>query len=289
MRRIKLLFLLSGLGLSSCGTTEGEQTAVPTGSPTGEAPQVIEQDSGADRTIDGQRTDGSGTEGIRRLTIAFKEKNIDKISDLIKYPLYREYPIPPIRDRAALKARFSEVFDARLVNKIATAQPGQWSGMGWRGIMLDNGLVWMDDAAEMITAVNYQSDFEKKWKKELIDREKERLHPDLSTFESPAYKIKTKSHLIRIDELSNGMYRYASWKTKGGAASESERPDIVLNNGVLNYEGSGGNHTITFKRDNYTYEVSRNIIGEENTPDILVTVEREGRTILKEDGALIFE
>lgn len=64
--------------------------------------------------------------------------------------------------------------------------------MGWRGIMLDNGTIWIDSDEGKIIAVNYQSDFEKKLRKELINKEKENVHVSLKTFESPTYKIKTK-------------------------------------------------------------------------------------------------
>lgn len=286
MRQIKLLFLLSGLGLYSCGQTDSRRTI------TNERPSMGRTDTGTEQVgraggpID-EKPDGIDTAGIKGIVALFKEKDIAKISDIIRFPLYREYPIPPIKDKEAFRKRFREIFDDKLINKIVTAQPGQWSEMGWRGIMLDEGSIWLADANGPITAVNYQSDFEKKWRKDLMDRDKEKLHPSLKTFESPTYKIKTKNYLIRIDELKNGTYRYASWKTKGDTVPE--RPDIILSNGSLKYEGSGGNHTITFTRENYTYRVYRNIIGEENAPDIRITVAQDGRTILKEDGVLIFE
>jgi hypothetical protein len=69
--------------------------------------------------------------------------------------------------------------------------------------MLENGVLWMENSDGIITAVNYQSDFEKKLKKYLINKEKENLHSSLKTFESPTYKIKTKNYLIRIDNLTN--------------------------------------------------------------------------------------
>lgn len=120
----------------------------------------------------------------------------------------------------------------------------------------------------------------------MIDREKENLHNSLKTFESPTYKIKTKNYLIRIDELTNNKYRYASWKISD---KETSKPDIILNDGELEFEGSGGNHVITFVQGKYTYKVYRNIIGEESTPDITLEIEKNGKTILSEDGTLKLE
>ena len=117
--------------------------------------------------------------------------------------------------------------------------------------MLDNGIVWIESDGGKITAVNYQSDFEKKLKKDMIAKEKDNLHLSLKTFKSPTYKIKTKNYLIRIDKLTDYKYRYASWKINN---LESSKPDLILNNGELKFEGSGGNHVITFSNGKYTYK-----------------------------------
>lgn len=148
----------------------------------------------------------------------------------------------------------------------------------WRGVI--------DSDEGKITAVNYQSDFEKKLKKDLINKEKENLHSSLKNYKSPTYKIKTKNYLIRIDELSNKKYRYASWKVN---EKEYSKPDIILKNGELDFQGSGGNHVIIFTNRNYTYKIYRNIIGEKNSPDITLEVEKDGRNILSQDETLLTE
>jgi hypothetical protein len=50
-------------------------------------------------------------DSINNVIALFKEKNIDKISSKISFPLYREYPIPPIKDKKEFRQRFREVFD----------------------------------------------------------------------------------------------------------------------------------------------------------------------------------
>lgn len=212
--------------------------------------------------------------------------NIDKISNKISFPLYREYPIPPIKDKVEFMQRFSEVFDKNLIDKIANSKIEQWSEVGWRGIMLDNGDIWMSNSDWIITAVNYQSEFEKKLKQYLIAKDKENIHNSLKAFESPIYKINTQNFLIRIDKLNNKKYRYASWKI---SESESSKPEVIIDNGILEFEGSGGNHVITFINRNYTYKVYRNILGEEDSPDITLEIEKEGKTILTQDGTLIIK
>jgi hypothetical protein len=216
----------------------------------------------------------------------FKQKNIDKISSIIAFPLHREYPIPSIKNEKEFKQRFNEIFDKTLIDKIASSTNKQWLEVGWRGIMLDHGDVWINSDGEKIIAVNYQTDFEKKLKKDLIDNEKENLYISLKNFERPIYKIKTKKYLIRIDELSNDKYRYASWKI---GKKESSNPDIILNNGILEFQGSGGYHIITFLNGHYTYKVYIDIIGIHNTPNITLEVGKDGKTMLTENGTLVTE
>ena len=125
-------------------------------------------------------------ERINALIALFKKKDIDGISNKISYPLYRQYPIPQIKDKQEFKKRFSEVFDQILIDKIANSKISQWSEVGWRGIMLDNGELWMDTDG-VITSINYQSGFETNLRTSLIANEKDDLHTSLKTFKNPVF------------------------------------------------------------------------------------------------------
>ena len=219
-------------------------------------------------------------------TFRYHTGDMDKMADVISFPLRRQYPVPAIKDEAAIRQRFSEVFDSTLITMIAQSDVSQWTEMGWRGIMLGNGVVWMDGWDGKITAVNYESDYEKALRQELIARDKDSLHQSLQHFERPVYKIRTRHYLIRIDELSEHIYRYASWKIPVAASSE---PDLVLSNGTWEFEGTGGNHVIIFVNGAFTYKIYRNIIGVEDAPDITLEVEKDGQRIMTEGGTLILE
>ncbi|MGE8380672.1 MAG: hypothetical protein ACN6PN_20050 [Sphingobacterium sp.] len=221
---------------------------------------------------------------INTMISLFKQKNFDAISTIINYPLKRENPIPDIKTPKEFKQRSHEVFDQVLLDLIAGSKTEQWTEVGWRGIMLDNGTIWIDNDMGKITAINYQSPFEKKLKQTLIQQQKNQVHSSLKQFKNPVYTIRTEKYLIRVDELANGKYRYASWKIGN---KENARPDIVLNNGKLDFAGSGGNHVITFTNGDYTYKIYRNIIAEKNASDITLNVEKDNRKILSQRGTLI--
>jgi hypothetical protein len=286
MKHPHLLYFLFALILSSCNepkdtkSNASKATSGDTSQVDSTTPEIQEAMEASDELEAAQK------DSILRMISFFKAKNIDAISEKISYPLEREYPIPSIKDKAEFKQRFQEVFDAFLVAKIANSKIENWSEVGWRGIMLDNGEVWMGNSDGTITAVNYQSEFEKQRKESLIAGDKEKIHPSLKTFKLPTYKIKTKNFLIRIDELANEKYRYASWKISD---NESSKPELVLQNGTIEFGGSGGNHVITFVNGKFTYKVYRIILGEGDSPEVRLIVEKEGKTILTQDGALILE
>lgn len=278
----KILFISIGLLFIGCNsekikkhTAKTDQLSVDTAyNKTSIQENIDNKSSPTDSKVD----------SINALIVLFKTQNIDLISTKIKFPLGRKYPIPSIKDKGEFKHRFSEVFDQKLLEKIINSTPDQWSEMGWRGTMFEQGTLWMENSDGVITSVNYQSDFEKKWRKELIA--KEELYSSLKIYTEPIYKIKTASYLIRIDALSDGKYRYASWKTN---QNESTKPDILLFDGELKFEGSGGNQVITFINGGYTYSINKNNIGTKDTAQVVLQIEKDGQLILTEEGHLIME
>ncbi|MFX4235680.1 hypothetical protein ACOL3F_07015 [Aliarcobacter butzleri] len=218
----------------------------------------------------------SQTENIQKIIKAFQENDIEYISNnVIKYPLKRQYPIPSIKNQEELKKRFSEVFDDKLIEEIKNSKIEDWSEMGWRGIMLNQGTLWLN-FDEIIIAINYQSDFEKRLREDLIRKEKEQLDSSLKEFIEPTYKIKTKNFLIRIDKIDDSKYRYSSWKI---GKSESSKPDLVLLNGEIEYSGTIGYQYFIFKNRNYTYEIDIDATSLE--------VMKDNKTILLEKGELL--
>ena len=56
------------------------------------------------------------------------------------------------KNKNEFNKRFSEVFDKILIDKIANSKIEQWSEAGWRGIMLDNGVLWMANSDGIINS-----------------------------------------------------------------------------------------------------------------------------------------
>jgi hypothetical protein len=220
-------------------------------------------------------------QSIQKLINTFKTKDKTKIAELISYPLRREYPLKDVKNKDDFIKRFDDIFDKDFLDKVAKSKINEWSEVGWRGVMFEDGTLWIDNDGKIMT-INYQSPKEKQLLVKAIHADKNQLPKSLQDFEKPSYLIFTKNYKIRIDEKADGVYRYAAWKIK----NQKSEPDIIIENGVWEFQGSGGNHTITFKNDGYTYIVSINIIGADDTPDATLEVLNQDKTILTQDGKI---
>lgn len=175
--------------------------------------------------------------------------------------------------------RYNEIFDDSLKQAIINSDIHKdWSNVGWRGFMLHNGLVWIDTDGDL-KSINYQSGFEKKEWERLIERQRSKLYPGLRKYQEPVLFMATKKFRIRIDDLGNGDYRYASWPIN---KSQAEKPDLVLANGRFEPDGNGGNHEYIFKKGDYTYSCYIWIITPDGSPPAVLTISKGKKKILKE-------
>jgi len=212
-----------------------------------------------------------------------KNSDIDKLDSIISYPIERPYPIPPINDKQELKKRYSEIFDDSLTSVISNSNIKEdWTDMGWRGIMLNNGIVWLDYDGQFLTT-NYTSEKEKALKEKWIESEKELLYTDLKDFKKPIHTLETEKFIVRIDFLENQKYRYASWSIESDI---SNKPDLVINNGEWTPDGSGGNHHFTFTNGEYSYIVYVNVLGADEMPPFNLEVTKNDKVILNQPAEL---
>lgn len=212
-----------------------------------------------------------------------KNKDIDKLDSIISYPIQRPYPIPPISTKQELKNRYSEIFDDSLAILIVNSNIKEdWSDVGWRGIMLHNGIVWIDYDGRLITT-NYTSDKEKAIEEKWIKYEKELPYPYLKDFKKPIHTIETDKFIVRVDLLENEKYRYASWSIDSDISS---KPDLVLKNGEWSSDGSGGNHHFTFTNGKYSYVIYVNVLGSDETPPFNLEVSKNDKVIFNQPAEI---
>ncbi len=83
--------------------------------------------------------------------------------------------------------------------------------------------------------------------------------------ENIVYTCKTPKHIILIDTTSADTYRYRAWNLP---KSTSQKPDMVVQNGTMNYEGTGvcGSNYYTFKTGNVEFNVDDSVACTEERP-----------------------
>lgn len=215
---------------------------------------------------------------ISKIIETFKTGNKNKIVTLIKYPLVRPYPVPKIKDEQEMMDRFAEIFDKALINSIINSDiKSDWNQVGWRGISF-NGALWVD--AGKIYVVNYRTDLEIKIANEIIQNKKVALHSSIKDFISPELEWDTKNYHIRVDKMNSNSFRYAVWKKD---VPTSSKPDLVILNGIIEHEGTGGSHRYVFNNNRYSYLVNVIRMGREDSPSGRLQVLKGDKIILTED------
>jgi hypothetical protein len=213
-----------------------------------------------------------------------KNKQKEKLAAHIAFPLKREYPIADIKNKKEFLMRYDEVFDAELSQKIANSTLDKdWAKVGWRGIMLSNGLLWLDIDGRLLS-VNYQSKAEAEKREQIINADRKKLHESLQEFQHPVHVLVTPTYRIRIDDTGKGRYRYAAWKLKNKMKT---KPDLVIENGEHELDGNGGNYILVFKNGEYRYDCAINLLAAEDTPSATLTIYKNEKKMLFENAKMI--
>lgn len=212
------------------------------------------------------------------ITLVEKE-DIKAIAAETSYPLSRQYPLPDIKNAAEFIEQYHAIFDGKLREDIITSDVEKdWTKMGYQGIMLSNGTLWLGEKGNLI-AINDLSDSEKKKRTALIAKDKVSIHKSLQKFDEPVAIMETEKFRVRIDEV-DGKYRYASWEI---GQKQSEKPDLIVNDGEMIRDGSGGNHHYLFKNGDYTYQCDIIVMGESSSPVGRLNINKSDKEILSAD------
>ncbi|MBB3168598.1 hypothetical protein [Simiduia aestuariiviva] len=215
---------------------------------------------------------------VQTIIDLFSDGNKEGLSKLIKYPLERQAPISSVKNAKEMVERFDDVFDQEFVSMITSSTPDEWSLMGWRGVMFKSGLLWMD-LDGTIWSVTYQSQIEEQIKDNLILSKKQTLHKSVKQFSKPVLEWKTSKFHIRVDDLGRYNYRYAVWPI---GVPHSNKPDLVLEHGELEFDGSGGNRSYTFTNGKYKYKCFVWALGTSTSPPGILEVFRGDELLLSD-------
>ncbi len=123
-----------------------------------------------------------------------------------------------------------------------------------------------------------------KIKNSLIAAQKKNVNASISKFKEPVAILETSKFRIRIDDLGNNKFRYASWSIKN---KMTDKPDLIIENGVFVADGTGGNHYYEFKKGDFKYECYIIVLGEKNSPPATLTIYQSGKEILSQNAKIV--
>lgn len=220
---------------------------------------------------------------VRDFKRVLKTRDKSKIAELIRFPLDRDYPIPDIQNSKEFIERFDQVFDEVFINKILDSSTERdWEFLGWRGINFTEGLMLMDENG-YIKHINYSTKKEKIYKQVLLDEYKNSLPKSLQNFELPILSMETKQFIVKIDKMKDDSYRCCLWIL---GEDMSETPDIIVENGTVTYEGSGGNHFYSFNDNKCEYNIYVYSLRNSLDPPAMLETIDEDNTIRHEKAFL---
>ena len=118
----------------------------------------------------------------------FQTMDIEEISNSVAYPLTRSYPIKDITNSAEFIERFDEVFDSDFIHTLATSSLDDWEPMppAWRGQLAhESHDLWIAREDGEFLQIRHETELTSRIKKELIAKDKARLHESVNDFERP--------------------------------------------------------------------------------------------------------
>lgn len=220
-------------------------------------------------------------QAIQSTVDVFKTGDIDAFAKRIQFPLARRYPLPPVNNAREFRQRYADIFDAPLGKVISSSNAKtDWESVGWRGYMLARGLVWVDETG-LITAINHESSRGKALRAALIAADRKALHESLRGFDEPILKWDTPNYRLRIDATGE-HYRLALWPA---GRSFQDKPELIVEQGTLTLDGSGGNHHYSFPLGQKVYVCDVTVIGGAETPRIgSFELLMEGKSLFSEEA-----
>lgn len=182
----------------------------------------------------------------KRILSSIANGDKESFSDLVRYPLRRQYPLKDINIKSEMVEYFDFLFDDGFRKTIGSLKPDDWDVIGWRGFMVLSGELW-EDGGELV-AVNYSSPAEQKLRDSLIKAEFKALHPSLQGNWSPVDRLQLEDDVFgfaRIDKStdSDELYRLTIFAKD---AKINDKPIVNLE-GTVYYEGNMGDGFFYFK------------------------------------------
>lgn len=214
---------------------------------------------------------------IVRLMLADSAQELAKH---IAYPLRRENPVPDITNAEEFVQRYPVLIDSAFKRKLLTYDDSDvFEHHGYYGLVGGGflGDIWIN-YEDNISALNYSSEAEQGTKRALIDQQKAIMDPSVKQWDENVVAAGAKNLLIRVDRIDTAI-RYASWSH---GQTLADPPDIVINHGRDEPQGTMGGWWWWFYNGEWTYIVQEVLVAQdEEDTGYFLELQRKGKTIFR--------
>ena len=228
---------------------------------------------------------------IGKMKELMRTRQKELIAEHIAYPFYREaYFDYVIQNKQEFLEVFDRIFDEKKIEQFCLSE---WRDerhplTDERFLCGNNGHFYaiLSSKNELIIVVSSHSDSEKQYLETLIEKDRQQLHESLRDYEKPGWIASAGKYRIRIDRMSNGKLRYASWNKDKPISAPA---DLVIIGGE--HDGSRWWDSFTFKNGEYTYNLWHNVMGPANGPFRALEVFKGDKRILyyTDDNVIVKE
>ena len=137
---------------------------------------------------------------VQNVIEAFKSRNPASIAKIVSYPLLPESNNKPINNPYEFVSRFDEVFDQNLLKSLMASDARKdWNAVGWRGIMLFDGDLWLDHDGHILSVKSPKTyaieNHTIRSKGVAVGRSA--LHRSVSNYSQPILEWKTNRYHVR--------------------------------------------------------------------------------------------
>ena len=217
---------------------------------------------------------------IANLKDDVRNGRVDSVAEQVEYPQCRSaFPEYIISTKDEFKNNYDLVFDEQQIDTFLSSDWRYHYGLlindaGFTGHLDDDGVLVLDHIP--------LSDSEWAHVGDMVQKNRETLHPSVRDFQQPVLLMTAGKYLVRIDAMREGKFRYACWD-KG--TDQSIKPALVLYDGEL--FSTPYYTSYTFENAGYEYYIQEGAI----ECDFTVSAP-DGKTLLSyncSDGKLEFK
>jgi hypothetical protein len=198
---------------------------------------------------DAASADSADVKTIEKFLAFAQQGQKKEAAEMVRFPIRRKKPLSPISNAQEFIAHFDDFFNPTTLAAVEANKADLMES--WRGTSIAGGSIYADGGK--IIAINLETEKQTADAAKALAAEQKTVHSSVDKYEEISFACNTPAHWVRVQRtLGAERYRYVSWRP---GEKMSAVPELVLENGDAEVQGSGGGIIYRFEDGKTTYEV----------------------------------